>query len=88
VGPFDFKTGGLLNAVVKECGPIISLEMDTYPLLWTSLRSVAKDISSCAVSVVGSDLNGHFLPVEEIHTKLLQVAPVLLTALGELEAAK
>jgi uridine phosphorylase len=84
VGPFDFKADGLLDRIVAECGPISSLEMDTYPLLWTSLRAVAKDISSCAVSVVGSNLKGEFLPVQEIHEKLLKVAPVLLEALGQL----
>lgn len=86
VGCFDFKTEGLVEKVQAELGPIASLEMDTYPLYWTSARATKKDVFAGAVSIAGSNLKGEVLPYEEIHKRLLQVAPVLLEQLGNLQS--
>ena len=84
VGPFDFKTDGLMAKLEGECGKIDSLEMDAYLLLWTSLRAVDKNISSGVVSVIGSNLKGDVLDVTKIRESMLTIAPVLLEKLGEL----
>lgn len=85
VGPFDFKTEGLMEKLESECGKIDSLEMDAYLLLWTSLRAIEKNISSAVVSVIGSNLKGDVLENEKVKEAMLKVAPVLLEKLGELE---
>ena len=87
MGSFDFRTNGLLERVEKECGNITSFEMDSYILLWTSLRAVSNNpIRSSVVSIAGADLDGHVLSDEELNKKLLAVAPVILEQLGNLQA--
>jgi len=87
IGTFDFKTDGLMDKVNEELGDIASLEMDTYPLYWTALRSTNKDIAVGAVSIAGSNLKGDVMPYEEVHKRLLLNASVLLEQLGYLQAA-
>lgn len=89
VGPFDFKTKGLMEKLEAECGKISSLEMDTYPLVWTANRAAEKNsIWTGAVSIAGSNLKGEYLPTEKIEELLLKVAPVLLAQLGALQQAR
>lgn len=87
-GAFDFKTDGLMERITKECGEIDSLEMDTYPLLWTARRAAKNDISAGAISVVGADLNGKVYNENELHSKLLQIAPWILQQLGAIQESR
>ena len=76
----------LLERLEKECGKIASFEMDAYALLWTSLQATEKhSIRSAVVSIIGADLNGNVLPAEEIHQMQLNIAPVLLEQLADLQ---
>lgn len=85
VGNLDFKTDGLLEKVQAELGKIDSLEMDTYPLYWTALREVNKDIHAACVTVVNSDANGHAMSTEDVRKRQLEVAAVILEQLGKLQ---
>lgn len=83
VGCFDFKTKGLLEYVQKEAGPITSLEMDAYPLLWTSLRATDKNIKSAVVSLSAATLDGKLMEDADINKSLLEIAPKLMSILAD-----
>ncbi|KAH0787628.1 purine and uridine phosphorylase [Histomonas meleagridis] len=83
VGCFDFKNKNLLSRVQEDAGPINSLEMDVYPLLWTSLRSTEGNIRSAAVSVTAATMDGKFLEDEAIIKRMLELAPILMGILSE-----
>jgi len=84
----DLKTDGLLERVTAQCGPIASLEMDTYPLLWMSLRATGDAIWSGAVSVVGSNLKGEVWPEEQIKERVVAIGAVMLAQLAALQSAR
>ena len=84
-GAFDFKTEGLIDKVEKEEGPIATFEMDTYPLYWTALREVNKNIKTGCISVVNSDFKGNCLSQEELRKKQVEIAKIILEELGKLQ---
>ena len=84
-GAFNFRTEGLLEKLVKECGEISTFEMDAYPLLWTSLREVDNNIDSAVVSIVSSDFKGNILKDIELQNRQLEVAKIILDQLSKLQ---
>jgi uridine phosphorylase len=84
----NFKTDQVLEKITDVCGPIASLEMDTYPLLWMSRRATGLPIWSGCVSLVGSDLKGNVLPADEIEKRLEDIARVMLAQLAALQSAR
>lgn len=88
VGPFDFKSEGLLERVTETCGQIASLENDIYILLWTALKSSDASIRIAALSVVGSDLQGNVLPEQDLIQKQKEIASTILDKLGALQGSQ
>jgi uridine phosphorylase len=84
----DFKTGGLLQRLTSVAGPIATLDMDTYPVLWTSRRAAGEAIWSGSVSLVRSNRQLEVLPEAEIEARLVDIAKVMLAQLAALKAVR
>jgi hypothetical protein len=85
---FDFKADGLLETLLQTCGPIASLEMDTYPLLWMSLKATGQEIWSGSVSVVGSNMKGEIWPDEKTAKRVIEIGKVMLSQLAAFHNAR